>query len=81
MDTRVGADRKLTRPVFVGVNHLMFRSETPYLIEGATVKASKGYFGRKRLASEGPDKQHRYISILLSLKKCVQPPKPDERMK
>ena len=63
------------------IQGLMYSSESPYPIDGTTVKVSKGYYGRKCFVSEGPDKQHHYISIHLSLKRCVQSSKPDEGMK
>lgn len=74
-------DGKLTAEHQRDIQDLMYSSESPYPIDGTTVKVSKRYFGRKCFVSEGPDKQHHYISIHLSLKRCVQSPKPDEGMK
>lgn len=70
---------KLTAEHQRDVQDLMFSSESPYPIEGATVKVSKGYFGRKCFISVGSDNQPHYVSIHHSLKKCVNPPKPDEQ--
>ncbi len=63
------------------IRDLMVSSDSPYPIQGSVITVARGYYGRNCFVSVGPDKQHHYVSILHSLKKCVTPPKADDSLK
>lgn len=51
---------------------LMASSRSTYPTDQASIRVTKGYFGRNCFASVGPDGKPHYVSIILSLKKCVE---------
>jgi len=53
---------------------LMASSRSTYPTDQAAICVTKGYFARNCFASVGPDGKQHYVSIILSLKKCVEPP-------
>lgn len=52
---------------------LMASSHSRYPINDVSITVTRGFFSRPCFASIGPDKQPHYLSIIQSLKKCVDP--------
>lgn len=52
---------------------LMVSSHSKYPTENSTIWVTRGFYGRKCFASVGPNGEQHYLSIIQSLKKCLEP--------